>query len=159
MLGGIVGLAIAGAIFDDKLHANLARCKSSFFPSRAEPVLDLTTDICTAVAPGVSDIVSASPTELRANASGETLAAIITSYSQALKYTYICCVPIAALGAFCALFIKNRPLGPPPGAASANKQVEASPAELERKGSEGTLAHSAERDKRDSEELTAAGKA
>ena len=126
---------------------------------RAEHVLDLTAGICTAVAPGVSDIVSASPTELRANASGETLAAIITSYSQALKYTYICCVPIAALGAFCALFIKNRPLGPPPGAAAVNEQGEAGHAALERKGSEGTLAHSRNGDKRNSEELTTAGKA
>ena len=25
MLGGILGLAVAGAIFDDKLHANLLR--------------------------------------------------------------------------------------------------------------------------------------
>lgn len=156
MLGGIVGLAIAGAIFDDKLHANLARCESGLLVGSVTRLMD---GICTAVAPGVSDIVSASPTELRANASGETLAAIITSYSEALKYTYICCVPIAALGAFCALFIKNRPLGPPPGAAAGNKQVEAGPAELERKGSEGTLTHSADGNNRNSDEATTAGKA
>ena len=67
-------------------------------------------------------------------------------------------MPVAAIGAIIAIFIKNRPLGPPPGAAAPNKPLEAGPAELERKGSEGTLAHSADGDQRNSEDLTSAGK-
>lgn len=100
MLGGIVGLAIAGAVFDQKLANNLEQ-----------------------FAPGVPAIVANAPTALRQYVSGSTLDAVILSYVNAVKYTFIVCVPIAGISAIVALFIKNRPMMAP-GAPPAGKKPE-----------------------------------
>ncbi|KAK9899939.1 MFS general substrate transporter [Cystobasidium minutum MCA 4210] len=90
MLGGLVGLAISGAIFNDELQSNLEK-----------------------FAPGVPTVVASSPTEIRGVVSGEALANVVHAYTQSVRWTYICGVPVAGIALICGLLIKNRPLGPP----------------------------------------------
>ena len=98
MLGGVVGLAIAGAIFEGKLGANLAR-----------------------YAPDVSVNDARSPTDLRNFFSGQDLQNVIEAYVQSLKWVYVTGPPIAAVAFLLLIFIKQRPLGPPGGSKSAAK--------------------------------------
>ena len=41
------------------------------------------------------------------------MANVIHAYSQSVRWGYICAIPVAGIATVCALFIKNRPLGPP----------------------------------------------
>jgi EmrB/QacA subfamily drug resistance transporter len=90
MLGGVVGLAIGGSIFADKLRSDLAK-----------------------FAPGVDSIVASSPTVIRQYVSGEQLQGVLTAYDESLKWTYITIVPVAGIAVISALFVKSRSLKPP----------------------------------------------
>lgn len=92
MFGGVISLAVAGAIFQDKLTANLAR-----------------------YAPGVSAEVARSPTSIRQYVSGEELTNVIIAYTQSLKWVYVTGPPLAAMAFLIFIFVKERPLGPAPG--------------------------------------------
>jgi MFS family permease len=87
MLGGLIGLAVGGSIFADKLSQNLDK-----------------------YAPGVDAKVASSPTDIRTIVSGDQLQAVIHAYTDSLRWAYITIVPLAGYALICAIFIKNRPL-------------------------------------------------
>lgn len=93
MLGGVIGLAISGAVFDQKL-----------------------ADYLLQYAPNAPAAVRAAPTSLRSLVSGDVLNGVIMAYVEAIKWTFIICVPVAGVSAFIALFIKNRPMMNPAAA-------------------------------------------
>lgn len=101
MLGGVVGLAIGGAVFEGKLSANLAK-----------------------YAPGVSVEAARSPLAIRSLVSGQELINVIQAYIESLKWVYVSGPPIAAAAFVLLILVKQRPLGPPGGGAAKPKDVE-----------------------------------
>jgi hypothetical protein len=70
-------------------------------------------------APAAPSVVASSPTIIRDVVSGDDLANVVHAYSQSVRWTYVCAIPVAILAVVCALFVKNRPLGPPKKPKSA----------------------------------------
>lgn len=58
-------------------------------------------------------VVASSPTDIRSVVSGIDLANVVHAYTQSVRWGYICAIPVAGVATTCAIFIKNRPLGPP----------------------------------------------
>jgi EmrB/QacA subfamily drug resistance transporter len=90
MLGAVIGLAIGGSVFDQKLQANLAK-----------------------FAPGVDPIVASSPTVIRQFVSTAQLPGVLKSYDLALRWAYLSIVPVGGVALIAAFFVKNRSLKPP----------------------------------------------
>lgn len=122
MAGGVIGLAVAGAVFSDELKSNLAKCRSILDHHHLS--CELTSLHDSADAPNVPAVVANSPTDIRNVVSGQDLANVVHAYTQSVRLTYICAVPVAGVAVICALFIKNRPLGPPKKAKDATADPE-----------------------------------
>ncbi|CAG7852110.1 Putative HC-toxin efflux carrier TOXA [Serendipita indica DSM 11827] len=87
LLGGVVGIAIAGTIFNNQLVKELAR-----FGGTLEP------DVLQAVKQSVT-VIFTLPADIQT--------VVVHSYVKALDYTFILSVPTCALASFAAVLVKN----------------------------------------------------
>ena len=136
--GGIVGLAVGGAVFGAQLHSNLDKCEmlEFFIQYNLGELENADVRICNHLdAPGVNSVVASSPTVIRSYVSGQNLENVILAYTQSLKFTYITCVPLAGFSAVCAVFIKNRKVlggrGASPKKAEKSEQQEDAEKQME----------------------------
>jgi EmrB/QacA subfamily drug resistance transporter len=88
LLGGVVGIAIAGTVFNNQLVKTLAKYAGDL----------LTPEMISAVKQSVT-VIFQLPAEYQAP--------VVHSYVKALDYTFILTVPASAFATFAALFIKN----------------------------------------------------
>ncbi|PVF94123.1 ABC transporter [Serendipita vermifera] len=87
LLGGVVGIAIAGTIFNNQLSKTIAQYASSLPPEMVTPVKQSVT------------VIFSLPPELKSQ--------VVHAYVKALDYTFIMTVPAAVLASITSLFIKN----------------------------------------------------
>lgn len=102
MLGGVIGLAVSGSVFQQKLASNLQK-----------------------YAPGVNSIVASSPTTIRQFVTGDQLAGVLKAYDQSREWAYITLVPVAGVALIFGIFVKDKPLVTP--GAPPKAKAEASP--------------------------------